>query len=210
MKISVLGAQLLHADRLTKLVVAFRNFANPPKNWCFSCRHNPLAHAVTLFQRYSTKHQKVLFFVFHYTIITSYYYRQAMPQLHERHAYLYQSSMLLGSHTQTWHYHSQQLGDKVKMKWTAICNVGIHCCTNVLLSLLLDKATSSARQMLNAMLLKSFFRWNNTVLSEQSYQCHSHISLMTKHQIRQHEIPIKWALQVRFLQFRKMSHIFLR
>ena len=45
----------------------------------------------------------------------------------------------------------------IKWRWTAIRSVGIHCCTNVLLCLLLDKATISARRMLNAMLLKRFF-----------------------------------------------------
>jgi len=36
MKIRPVGAELLHADGrtdITKLIIAFRNFANAPKNW---------------------------------------------------------------------------------------------------------------------------------------------------------------------------------
>ena len=33
MKIRPVGADLFHAD-MTKLIVAFRNFVNAPKEWC--------------------------------------------------------------------------------------------------------------------------------------------------------------------------------
>ena len=47
MKIRPVGAELFHADRrtdgqtdMTKIIVAFRNFANAPKNSCMLRRRN--------------------------------------------------------------------------------------------------------------------------------------------------------------------------
>jgi hypothetical protein len=46
MKIRLVGAELFHADRrtdrdMTKLIAAFRNFANAPKSWSsINCGHS--------------------------------------------------------------------------------------------------------------------------------------------------------------------------
>jgi hypothetical protein len=48
MKIRLVGAELFHADgqtEMTKLIIAFRNFANAPKN----CSFFPLFCAVSKF-----------------------------------------------------------------------------------------------------------------------------------------------------------------
>jgi hypothetical protein len=46
MQIRSVGTDLFHADRLTdmkKLIVAFRKFPNPPKNYSLLCKHTCMA-----------------------------------------------------------------------------------------------------------------------------------------------------------------------